>query len=211
MTFAFNELESLLKKAASGAGFSVGHAMVIASAGVWLGRRGFAVCDIVGRAVAGGPRESVVRSVDGVTVFEAARVGVDGVAAVDLLLAGVAGDSVTLEDLDEPRLLIGLAGVAAKAHGVGFAIGTEACSLVIGDGSAIAVANVQFAGGETVVLRLRPDLSSVDGAALASRYDPAATADGSWTQIEQLAHKTYVPASDASRLSGAGAGLTDND
>ena len=211
MTFAFNELESLLRKAAIGAGFPVGHAMAIASAGVWLGRRRFAVCDIVYRAVSGGPRESVVRAVDGVTVFEAARAGVDGVAGLDLLLAGVAGDAVTLEDLDEPRLLIGLAGVAAKAHGVGFAIGAETNEIVIGGGSEIAAAHVQFAGGETVVLRLRSDLSGVDDGALASRYDPAATADDSWTRIEQLAHRTYVPASDASRLSGAGAGLTDND
>ena len=211
MTFAFNELQSLLRKAAIGAGYSVGHAMAIASAGVWLGRRRFSVCDIVYRAVSGGPRESVVRSVDGVSVFEAARAGVDGVAGVDLLIAGVAGDAVTLEELDEPTLLIGLAGVAADAHGVGFALGTEASSVVIGGGSEIAAAHVQFAGGETVVLRLRPDLSGVDGAVLASRYDPAVTADGSWTRIEQLAHRTYVPASDASRLSGAGAGLTDND
>ena len=30
-------------------------------------------------------------------------------------------------------------------------------------------------------------------------------------RAQELAHKTYVPASDASRLKGAGAGLTDND
>lgn len=29
--------------------------------------------------------------------------------------------------------------------------------------------------------------------------------------LSALAHKTYVPATDASRLAGAGAGLTDND
>lgn len=30
-------------------------------------------------------------------------------------------------------------------------------------------------------------------------------------RAQELAHKTYVPATDASRLKGAGAGLTDND
>ena len=29
--------------------------------------------------------------------------------------------------------------------------------------------------------------------------------------LEELAHQTYVPASEESRLRGAGAGLTDND
>jgi len=32
-----------------------------------------------------------------------------------------------------------------------------------------------------------------------------------WTMLSHFAAKTYVPASDASRLMGAGAGLTDND
>lgn len=209
MTFAFNELESLLKKAAIGAGFSVGHAMAIASAGVWLGRRGFPACDIVYRAISDGPRESVMRTVDGDMVFEAARVGIDGVAAIDLLLAGVARDVVTLEGLDEPELLVGLAGVAASAHEVGFVVATEMNEVVLGGGTALA--NVNLASGDAVVLRLRRDLSGDDGAVLATRYDPAEKADGSWSHIEQLAQKTYVPASDASRLSGAGAGLTDND
>lgn len=32
-----------------------------------------------------------------------------------------------------------------------------------------------------------------------------------WERLQALAHKSYVPASVASRLAGAGAGLTDND
>lgn len=32
-----------------------------------------------------------------------------------------------------------------------------------------------------------------------------------WTYLSDLASRTYVPATDASRLAGAGAGLTDND
>lgn len=32
-----------------------------------------------------------------------------------------------------------------------------------------------------------------------------------WVRIKQLAAKTYVPESEASKLGGAGAGLTDND
>jgi hypothetical protein len=32
-----------------------------------------------------------------------------------------------------------------------------------------------------------------------------------WAHLNKLAAKTYVPASEASRISGAGAGLSDND
>ncbi|WP_108881368.1 DUF3726 domain-containing protein [Anderseniella sp. Alg231-50] len=36
-------------------------------------------------------------------------------------------------------------------------------------------------------------------------------ADEIWEALSAFAHRTYVPATEASRLKGAGAGLTDND
>ena len=44
--------------------------------------------------------------------------------------------------------------------------------------------------------------------ALASR---AVIKPAVWTSLGRYAHKTYAPATEASRLSGAGAGLNDND
>lgn len=41
--------------------------------------------------------------------------------------------------------------------------------------------------------------------------EPATVAQSTWDGLNVLAFKTYVPASEASRLAGAGAGLTDND
>jgi hypothetical protein len=38
-----------------------------------------------------------------------------------------------------------------------------------------------------------------------------AIADGLWQRFDLLARLTYVPASETSRLAGAGAGLLDND
>jgi hypothetical protein len=35
--------------------------------------------------------------------------------------------------------------------------------------------------------------------------------DEIWEALGRFAHRTYVPATEASRLKGAGAGLTDND
>lgn len=40
---------------------------------------------------------------------------------------------------------------------------------------------------------------------------PFAAEDGVWRELGRLAARTYVPASDMSRLMGAGAGLLDND
>ena len=35
--------------------------------------------------------------------------------------------------------------------------------------------------------------------------------DDAWRALQALEHRTYVPASAHSRLSGAGAGMLDND
>ncbi len=50
---------------------------------------------------------------------------------------------------------------------------------------------------------LNDDLEAVSGA-----QDIPATL---WSQLTEFAKRTYVPASEASRLAGAGAGLIDND
>ncbi len=67
-----------------------------------------------------------------------------------------------------------------------------------------------------------PDALLVDEALIAGgepaprathQWQPGAVdiADEIWEALSAFAHRTYVPASEASRLKGAGAGLTDND
>ncbi|WP_425038213.1 DUF3726 domain-containing protein [Primorskyibacter sp. S187A] len=72
-------------------------------------------------------------------------------------------------------------------------------------------------GGPILQFALRPDRAHPLGqsyaeaqarAAMPARLAPSkALLDA----LAPLAHKTYVPASEASRTAGAGAGLTDND
>ena len=61
--------------------------------------------------------------------------------------------------------------------------------------------------------RLMEALAAARG--LADRPRPAnaarPVADALWARLEMLAARTYVPATEASRASGAGAGLSDND
>jgi hypothetical protein len=53
--------------------------------------------------------------------------------------------------------------------------------------------------------------SSDKASAIEERQLRAEVNDNAWELLERYAHRTYVPASEASRLAGAGAGLTDND
>ncbi len=50
-----------------------------------------------------------------------------------------------------------------------------------------------------------------DGAVVQPTAQAVTVSELLWDQLAALAAKTYVPATEASRLSGAGAGLTDND
>jgi hypothetical protein len=61
-------------------------------------------------------------------------------------------------------------------------------------------------------------LSSADGHELTEfgtsldlHIGDAGVNKSAWTQLSEYAHRTYVEATEASRLSGAGAGLNDND
>lgn len=79
-------------------------------------------------------------------------------------------------------LLAGCALCLGAEHRVGFDLRAE------GDRATISVTHEKPA--EIVEIFVSPDV---------------------WASLQALAHKSYVPASAASRLAGAGAGLTDND
>ena len=44
-----------------------------------------------------------------------------------------------------------------------------------------------------------------------SSHEPCSVNSEDWSTLEKYAHRTYVEATEASRLAGAGAGLSDND
>lgn len=50
-----------------------------------------------------------------------------------------------------------------------------------------------------------------NGQLLTERLEPVTVDDALWQDLQTFAARTYVPASDRSRLMGAGAGLSDND
>ncbi len=211
MSYSFNELDSLVRKAARGAGLPTGHANAIATASVWLARRQFPVCEIVSRAVLGGMSASDVDRGSNAINFRNARSAVDGPAAIDLAIAADTGTDIMLQQLDEPALLLGLAGDAADAHQIGFTISGGEQAYEVGPRAGISPGHFMLTSGSDVVLSAIANTTAGSAAGYATRYDPAAVGDAGWDDLTALAAKTYVPASDQSRLKGAGAGLTDND
>jgi len=147
----------------------------------------------------------------GGVVFKDARAATSGLAALELLLAKQVGFGVVLQDLDDPVLLLGLTGVAAQAHNVAFNVSSAVPFYeATWPGNVITDEFVSPIAGELLMTR-KENAHPECGIRLASRYDPSAVADGGRNNLVNLAAKTYVPATDHSRIKGAGAGLTDND
>ncbi|SUY29114.1 uncharacterized protein DUF3726 [Aminobacter aminovorans] len=185
---SYNEAQTLARKAANGAGLPHGVAEDIGGAAVWLSARGV---DAIGVVVA--------------ALSDCQPAILAGQAAIDALCCGES-DEVNVDD-DNPRLLlIGLAGAAAMNMGLSLA--------------------VRFRNGDVVSLAQVSDLadqaSSIEALRLTSRNTddmserlvsrrPAATDTKAYAAALGLAAKTYVPASELSRVQGAGAGTTDND
>ncbi len=132
-----------------------------------------------------------------------------------LCTRGQDGVAVTLNYLrSTPRepswpVILGLvaAGVETEATivdaGDGLMLGAMAA--ILGSDAEVVYETRNIDGVATISCRRGADIEQlrIGGAVTVSDLDVAAVTD--------LAARTYVPASDASRLKGAGAGLTDND
>lgn len=210
--FAIGEIESLVFKAYRGAGMSWGLAEEAGRAAGWLATHGLPGTD----AFAGLVTELDETAYDAVApqtdqAAWRARGGtlcpvVCGVTYCDLLPR----DDVVLTNLSYPLIMTAFVAVAAVARheplgiswpGVdivctpdGIACASEAQALAISLAANVTVAPCGVPAKVTPADRRR------------STIDPPAR-----KILERFAHRTYVPASEESRLSGAGAGLTDND
>lgn len=175
------EVQGLLLKAGTGAGLPLGHAQDFAGLAALL------MSDpklfAMAAAALEGPHMAV-RS-EGTAehrVIEDARIAMAAPALVDAFVCGAA--RVVLHGLDWPQLLWPVMVQAEKVYGV----------------------KVKFD---------RPDAQTVmvskAAKGLAALGAPQAVPLVPLSRLDALAAKTLVPATDASRLSGAGAGLQDND
>ena len=111
------------------------------------------------------------------------RVAMAGPVAIDALLCGE--EEIALPMLDSPELLSAMLCIAYDNRGLSAAIDVTKGGLVLRR-------SADFIHAEPVP-------------------GPLDIPDKEWAQWQIWAADTYVPATDQSRLSGAGAGLTDND
>ena len=141
---------------------------------------------------------------------------------VAIYLAGTGGDvdviSAALKDHTAPqvvwedqklRVTAGAPGLVAPIIVDAFAMGITRAELAGATQAGLVRAFLAAAGYDVIIdgkavslnAKMPPD----------TPVGPVAIAESIWTGWAAFAAKTYVPASAASRLAGAGAGLTDTD
>ena len=193
MICSANEIEAALRKAAVGAGYPTGLAISMAEAGLWLCRHGADGLNAVLATTHGGAAcAGFTLEISGHThTIRCAVAGLCGPSVFEMLVTGQA-ERIVLDGVDSPTLLAGFAGTIGAATGSSFEFSSDPH---------------QAAPTTRIEIRWSPT----------PRYDPPVTRHGievdpaMWAAVNELAARTYVPATDESRRQGAGAGLTDND
>lgn len=216
MSWSLNEIESLARKAARGAGLDWGLAEEAGRATRWLCAAGWPGADVLSEHL---------HRIDGVSYDRLRPAETDGtwtaaggrlcplIAGAALLdrSSALAGGEILLGPTGHPLLLVPY--MVWAADGTGATLGIAWSGLRISRGKGKTHISVQspsaLAAPEVQDVRVGPAGLSAD--LPVRRAYRAAIAPGAHRALEALAHRTYAPDTPESRLAGAGAGLRDND
>lgn len=191
MIVSRNEIETTCQRAALGVGLSHGSAEDAATIAAWLATGGEDVVEIMLAALSSVEENGIpVPCFNHVErVWRSAQHAivpslVAGPCAADLLRADP-GAAIEIHRTDEPKII-------------------EAALALAGlDGT-----DVPLKHRRSMRLTARRGKPRPPPRQLAEGF---AVSDAAWRELLKLASRTYVPASERSRLKGAGAGLNDND
>lgn len=212
MSFALNEIEATAKRAARGAGSSWGMAEEASKAARWLcaqGIDGAAVLAAVLEQNDSKPAEGLCpESLSG--DWQAAGGTLCPLlagAALSDCAARLAEGRITLQAVSHPAMLLPFAAAAAAQLGQTVTLEWEGCAAVT-DGKTVSIKGDGLLAAET-----RGASASLGGTlpAPAPKATRATPEPAAWDSLNRLAHRTFAPATEASRIAGAGAGLSDND
>ena len=210
MTVSLNEVEATAKKAARGAGYPWGLAEEAAKAVRWLCANDIDGCRVLAglltrfddtdlAAHSPAPGEAEWRATTGMLCPL-----VTGAALSDRAFA-LTEREIILAAGAAPSLLIPFAAQAARQMRTPVTVAWPGGAAVT-DGDLISVSGEVGEDAGNVTVRLGGSLDAPN-----RRSSRAAPDRQAWETLNRLAHRTYAPATEESRLLGAGAGLSDTD
>ena len=215
MQLSANEIYQTARKACLASGYPHDRAEDIAYAVSWLQSAGFDGCSALLDMLAEAKKDYLSADLRPERVGKNIILDIghlhpafEGVAAIDWLLAGDKGAEIKIGRLSHPLIFAGLLWWAGHIYQQAFILTSKDTQETIHLPSSDI-------GAVSALSRLTGQISIQPGDGQASVFSvPAghsAVAGKVWDRLLELAAHTYVPESEASRLSGAGAGLVDND
>lgn len=216
MSHSLNEIEAMSKRAGRGAGLSWGLAEEAAKGTRWLSAFGFPGTELLADLLELNDR---IPPIDVSPVSLSAEVWHAPARRMSPLIAGASlsdcavrlldRGTITMENVSLPLLAVPFMGGAALRLGVPVAVEWDGARLAT-DGKQLCVQ----ASPEALEARQSQKLVFSAPADMSGRREPVLRADvseESWDRLAAFAHRTFAPATEESRLRGAGAGLSDND
>lgn len=211
MKRSLNQIEQTARKAARGAGYAWGLAFDAGRAVRWLHAYGLnGAPALAAHLQARGAAPAAPAALSG--VWRAAAGALDPLATgasmsdcLDAMRRG--GRGLETAAIAYPLLAAGFIGCAAESEDAAFELTWRGCVLRCARGRV----RIEGAAVEAEVapgLRCRPCAANFRGRAPRIGGTVAA---GAWAILERHARRTHVAATSASRRTGAGAGLSDND
>ena len=212
------------KRAARGAGLSFGMAEEAGKAARWLTARGLPgvalLADLLARHDKQDYADLAPAHVGGVWQAPGGRLCplIAGAALCDRAAEIASGRVVELGKISQPLLLAPFAAGVVKLEGGAVALTWDDVTMILtpaghaieGNRDRLTAKAAEAAACRHVdepAVAIGEPAAPVDGLA-APVNGPAAPA---WSRLEAFAQRTLAPATEASRLSGAGAGLSDNN
>ncbi len=204
MTVSLNEVEATAKKAARGAGHTWGMAEEAGKATRWLCRHGFDGCAELARLLSDAAGETT-RALASDAKPTAPDCPITLGVSISDQAQDLGDDGWRLNAVASPLLLVPFAGDIALMTGQSVALSGPGFR-VLTDGTSLNLTGRMPDHAPNVVVQACA--KTIAASPVFSRSEPT---QKDWTVLQTLAHRTYAPATEASRLKGAGAGTTDND
>ena len=216
---SLGELDALVLKAYRGAGFSWGMAQEAGKAAVWLASNGLPAAEYFA---------ALVKQIDGVEPAALAPMIKDGewIDADRPLCPVVVGTvlsdyglsyfcaktELVISAVHKPAVLLPFIVHCATVAGVSFSVWIDGCEVTadLPGCSGILSLNQAPVSIQQAQNESRSAAKILTGICGASQSRSVASRED-LKVLNLFAHRTYVPATEQSRVSGAGAGLTDND
>ncbi|MBT5432804.1 MAG: DUF3726 domain-containing protein [Rhodospirillaceae bacterium] len=213
MRVSLNELDTMVKRAARGAGCPWGMAEEAGKAARWLSARGEPGVAVLGEVLKASDASCCCACPVVLKHAQWVMEGRDfcslraGAMLADRAAELAGGAELTFGPVNQPLLLAAFAAAAAKITGKSVELSWRGAR-VVATGAALFVEGNDLNVGRTEAVTCRVTSQALAPRALLAGCD---VEDADWQRLAVLAQRSYAPATEESRLAGAGAGDNDND